>query len=629
MEFRLWICLFLFFSSGVSGQAELQAWGNLTGIRVEGQLMPFESLIRVVGSDGISARSTGKEEQSPKFYRDSAGVTVSTKLGSIAFTEKVRDISSGKIVVGIRYLAGTDSVITGSYFCFRILLSDYPMAAFCFDLGKPIKTGILKPDIYGDIIRMTASSFSLRSAGRQLRVNWKGKDSVFLRNGSDLQNPSIEIVLPLQTGSLRTGETAEKEFVVESTGTIDRKEIHLQLDTAHPGRIFDGLGGNFRIQNLKTDPAVIDYCLNNLRVAWGRVEMPWRFWQPDKNGDPVAAAKAGRLDDHVRRAMEMAKKLQDRGIPIILTDWAAPDWGIVGKQVFIHRDGAAWGNPLNSDSLPDIYKSIADYIQYLQDEYGVLVRFFSFNESDLGIYIRQTGEQHDNLIKGLGQYFVSRGLKTKMLLGDNSDATTYAFIGPALKDIASHAFIGAVSFHSWRGWETATLAHWAAASREINLPLVVGEGSIDAAAWAYPAIFLEETYAMEEINLYIRLMGICQPVSILQWQLTSDYSPLTGGGVFGKSGPLEPTQRFWNLKQLASTPEGLNYLPVSCDRPAVTCAALGSREKGNLVMHIVNNGAERKVVLNNIPKGIHSFKSFRPAEIGQCRKGNRYLYAMA
>ena len=96
----------------------------------------------------------------------------------------------------------------------------------------------------------------------------------------------------------------------------------------------------------------------------------------------------------------------------------------------------------------------------------------------------------------------------------------------------------------------------------MNLPLIVGEGSIDAAAWAYPAIFLEQTYAMEEINLYIRLMSICQPLSILQWQLTSDYSPLTGGGIFGKEGPLEPTQRFWNLKQLASTPEGLNYFPV-------------------------------------------------------------------
>jgi hypothetical protein len=102
----------------------------------------------------------------------------------------------------------------------------------------------------------------------------------------------------------------------------------------------------------------------------------------------VAIAKSGHPDPHVQRAMEMAAKLQQLHIPIILTDWSAPDWAIIGKPVFQHRNGQPWGNPLNPDSLPEIYKSIADYIQYLQDQYGVAVRFFSFNESDLGIYIR-------------------------------------------------------------------------------------------------------------------------------------------------------------------------------------------------------------------------------------------------
>jgi hypothetical protein len=179
-----------------------------------------------------------------------------------------------------------------------------------------------------------------------------------------------------------------------------------------------------------------------------------------------------------------------------------------------------------------------------------------------------------------------------------------------MADAATHPFIGAISFHSWRGWETPLLSQWASASRQMNLPLIVGEGSIDAAAWSYPGIFLEETYAMEEINLYIRLMSICQPLSILQWQLTSDYSLLTGGGIFGKSGPLEPTRRFWNIKQLASTPEGLYYLPLHSDRATVTCAALGNRASGKYVLHIVNRGAERKVVVSGIPSAVRTFKIF-------------------
>jgi hypothetical protein len=210
-----------------------------------------------------------------------------------------------------------------------------------------------------------------------------------------------------------------------------------------------------------------------------------------------------------------------------------------------------------------------------------------------------------------------------MLLGDNSDATTYSFIDPALHDTTTHPHIGAVSFHSWRGWDTETLMHWTDASRQINLPLIVGEGSIDAAAWAYPAIFLEQTYAMEEINLYVRLMAICQPLSILQWQLTSDYSPLTGGGISGKEGPLEPTQRFWNLRQLASTPEGLHYLPVKYNSPAVSCAALGDQQSGKFLLHIVNNGAERKVILSGIPAGIRSFKIVSTGKNRSMQEGMR------
>lgn len=50
--------------------------------------------------------------------------------------------------------------------------------------------------------------------------------------------------------------------------------------------------------------------------------------------------------------------------------------------------------------------------------------------------------------------------------------------------------------------------------------------------------------------------GIPRRMSILQWQLTANYSVLAGGGIFGNEGPLQPTQRYWNLKQLGSTPAG-------------------------------------------------------------------------
>jgi len=318
--------------------------------------------------------------------------------------------------------------------------------------------------------------------------------------------------------------------------------------------------------------------------------------------------------------MEMAARLTKMGIPIILSGWFPPQWAVVGKLNMRPINGV-WGNQLDSAKMNEIYKSIADYILYLKNNYGVEVALFSFNESDLGINVRVTPLEHDALIKGLGAYFKSQGLATKMLLGDNSDATTYQFIYLALHDPDAKPYIGAISFHSWRGCDNETLKKWKAESDELKVPLIVGEGSIDAAAWNYPAIFEEPIYIMQEIDLYIRLLSVCQPLTILQWQFTSDYSPLAGGGIFGNNEPLRPTQRFWNFKQFSSTPKGLFAMPITCDRSNITVAALGDNKKKIYTIHIVNNGAARNAILTGLPVSVKSMNIYTTDKNNAVKKG--------
>jgi hypothetical protein len=152
------------------------------------------------------------------------------------------------------------------------------------------------------------------------------------------------------------------------------------------------------------------------------------------------------------------------------------------------------------------------------------------------------------------------------------------------------------------------LARWRDAARALNVPLVVAEGSTDAAAWRYPRILLEQSFAFYEINLYTRILALAQPRSILQWQLTADYSVLAGGGIFGDSGPLRPTQRFWNLKQLASTPPRSFALPVKCGHPSLNCAAFGNIAEGAYAIHVVNNGAARPASVAGLPAGLKELR---------------------
>jgi hypothetical protein len=585
-------CLSIF-SNAARSQAELQPYGNLSGIRKDGQLFNFESSLVVVYKGWANSVSTKLEAQQPKYIRDGKSQIVNTAIDSLILTENVKDTGNGIAQLKIEATVNADLSLEGLFFKIK-LPAAYNDGSMKTDGSAPAYS---IAQLRNTPLTISAKAINLISDHQQIKLDLGQITDLIIKKS----NTGTELYLPIINGNVSKGQTASKEFSIEVSGTINQNPVNIKLDASNQGRVFDGFGGNFRLQNPKTDPQVIDYCLDNMRVAWGRVEMPFAFWQPEKDADPLLQDPDGTLNPHVRESMQMAQRLQKIGMPIILTSWNAPKWAIIGEPHSRPKPGEQWGNQLNYDNIQATYKSIADYIVYLKNKFGVDIQLFSFNESDLGINIRVTGKEHDELIKGLGAYFVSRGLKTKMLLGDNSDATTYEFIYPALNDPDARQYIGAISFHSWRGWETETLQKWADASRKINVPLIVGEGSIDAAAWNYPAIFQEQTYAIEEINLYLRLLSICQPVTILQWQLTADYSPLIGGGIFGNNEPLHPGQRFWNLKQLASTPKNVYAINATADQGNVTCAAMANNQTQDLAVHLVNNGAKREFIISGIP----------------------------
>lgn len=602
-----------FFTLGVRpaafGQAELAPWGNLTGLRVQGQLLETNTSLRLVRPGGASEAATRHEAQRPHYARQGTAQLVTTRLDSLDLRETVTDLGPGRASVAVQATARAATAMLGAFMTLELPREEYGQAKVQFldGQGKVLTQQALSGAAAESPV---ASRLRVLAATRQLDIVLATPGKVLLRPAKAGQ--PLLVYLPIWAGNLAKGQKAQQTFTITATGRVDRSPVQLALNPAQPGQPWAGFGGNFRLQNPKGDPQVIDYCLKNMRVAYGRVELPWRLWQPDLGQDPTAAARQGQLAPHVRESLEMAQRLGKLGMPVIVSAWNAPQWAVVGDQGNGTGPGAngQWGAPLDPAHLPASYKSIADYLVYLKEQYGTEAALFSFNESDLGINIRQTGQEHADLIKNLGAYFASRGLKTKLLLGDNSDANSFNFIVPAMHDAAARPYIGAVSFHSWRGWDTPTLQKWTNAATQLKLPLLVGEGSIDAQAWGYPAIFEEPTYAQQEISLYLRLLAVCQPLSILQWQLTSDYSPLAGGGIFGNTTALHPTQRFYNLQQLAATPSDVAYLPLTASQPNIVCAALGNPAKQVYAVHVVNNGATRQVTLGGLPAAVKRLRCY-------------------
>ena len=570
-----------------AAQAVVSAWGNVDGIRVEGEVVPFETSLCLTDSTGAVRMRTAKERQTPRFERRGSTRTIRTRLGVHDITETVEDVRPGVVRLAV-------TVTTDSATPFRLHL--------CVDTPQ----GHYRQPNAGPVQRVDLTS-AAASARRRVTFDLSAESTLRItsdrRDGRELDR----VLVPIVAGPLERGSTARAAYTITATGTPDRRPVLLSLDTRTPGRVWDGLGGNFRIQNPRLDQEVIAYNLANLRLAWSRVELPWRSWHPDSVADP-AARDTARLDSRVKAAMEIARTTARKGMPVVVSAWFPPQWAVVGP---LPRGGGpvngVWGNALDTTKTERIYASITSYLQYLKRHYGVEAWAFSFNESDLGIDVRQTPQEHLELIKGLGAYMRARGLGTTMLLGDVSDATPTWFIQHALRDSSSWQYIGAVSYHSWRGWSDSLLTFWSDAAKRVGVPLLVGEGSTDAGAWRYPQIFQEADFALPEIELYVRMLALSEPKSILQWQLTSDYSLLAGGGLFGDSTTLRPTQRFWNLKQLASVPGGLSHLPIACGG-TVSCAALGSEARATYAVHVVNMGATRPAVLTGLPRSVRSMR---------------------
>ncbi|MCX2836621.1 hypothetical protein OQ279_00535 [Salinimicrobium sp. MT39] len=586
-----------------SAQAEFTTWGNMTGIRVDNQLMEFNSSLAVENQWGETWR-TRKEGQEIDFKREGPQKVFSYQMKNLKWTQAIETLGDAKAEVEVTFVSPKDTLLNAAYFTIDLPKEFGPETTFSFvNSGKvgmqDLQTGATKADY-----KAPAQGMTIESPTRKLVLTF-AKPAEVIINREETAIGNIRLNFVLASGEIKAKDIHRNTFIITASGEIDRSPVVIKVFPEQEGKAFDGIGGNFRLQNAATDPQVIDFTLKNLNVTWGRVEMPWQYWHQNENEDPAAQARKGQIHPKVKAAMEMAQKLDQMNIPVMLAAWFPPDWAIIGKRFKGKHPDGSMGNKLDLTKSDKIYRSLVSYIKYLKEEYGVETVMFSFNESDLGIDVQQTDVEHNQLIKTMGSLLRAEGLQTEFLLGDTADANGWDFTTLASTDPESLPYIGGVSFHSWRGYTEQNLLKWKDISNRVDEPLFIGEGSIDAGAWRYPQIFEEPTYALEEIDVYIKMMNIAQPISILQWQLTADYSVMSGGGIFGNhEDELYPTQRFFNLKQLSNTPEGLFYLPVKVDKEGIRAAALGDESKGSYVIHLVNKGATRNVKLTGLPKGL-------------------------
>jgi O-glycosyl hydrolase len=411
--------------------------------------------------------------------------------------------------------------------------------------------------------------------------------------------------------SLRAGESTVLRATLALSTQPDTSPAHLTLDATQTRYRLHGFGGNYCFG---IESPVTQHTLTNLRQAWARTEMTPYEWEPANDNDDPAVTdweylkRQDQPNSNLRREFELAKQIQDRGIPYVISVWGMPMW-IYGPPATEVRGGP---RKIAADQWDEALECIGSYLVYARDQYGVEPDLFCFNEANIGVDVWLTPEEHRDAIKRLGAHFARLGLKTKLLLADATGPRgTHTYAEPAANDPEAMQYVTAVGFHSWGGASPEEYAAWGDLAERLKLPLLVTELGVDAGAWR-TAAYDSYHYALGEVRMYQELLLHARPQGTMQWEFTNDYGICRVEKDAAGAETVVPTARFHFVSHFCNlTPPNADALTVSSDHDRVLFTAFAGEQDGRRVytLHLANVGPERSATVSGVPDEVGNLRT--------------------
>lgn len=124
--FKIWVVALLYvtLSLPLSAQTEVMAWSNIMGVRVDGDLIDFESSLRVGNLKGDMEISEKEKQIRPRYHREGNMQEVVTTLRGVRFQQKVTDREKGLVEISIDALSDT-TLNQAAYFCIALSPENY------------------------------------------------------------------------------------------------------------------------------------------------------------------------------------------------------------------------------------------------------------------------------------------------------------------------------------------------------------------------------------------------------------------------------------------------------------------------------------------------------------------------
>ena len=123
--FLLLICTLFLNISTLIAQSEVYPWSNISGIRVDGELIELNSSFCIIGSDWTQVRKTAKERARYQYIREGNTQITRISVGDFHYDQSVEDIGGGNANIRINYRNEVDTSLIGTFFLLELPASKY------------------------------------------------------------------------------------------------------------------------------------------------------------------------------------------------------------------------------------------------------------------------------------------------------------------------------------------------------------------------------------------------------------------------------------------------------------------------------------------------------------------------
>ncbi len=559
--------------------------------------------------DAGKVRHTG-QGSGPRTW---SGILAETQADTVAFEQKA-EMVDGKLSLSIRVTARADIEIAGVYFFVNVPVDSF-RGGPCELIGPadPKSRPVAMPETLPEKHQiLTGKARGVKLADKagmtRLTVTLSGPADIAIQDGRKWNGGEYSIFWPLMRGKLVKGQSAEMVVAIDFEAQPDTRPVAMTLDAAQRRYQLDGFGGNFCYG---VNTPITDYNLRHIPMAWARTAMRLDQWEPVNDNDSPDSTDWARFEATDRPGSEihedflMAQKLSRLKVPYIISIWRVPDFMTDHPE----KGSLVRQRVLPRQKWPEVMESIGAYLLYAKRKYGCEPVMFSFNESDIGVAVLMSPEEHRDWIKALGPYLARLGLKTRLLLGDATKKDSVAFIAPAAADAEAMKYVAAVAYHTWSKGPDEFRA-WRDAARRLKLPLLATEVGTDAQAHK-DGSYVTRGYFANELRLYQQLLLDGEVQAVLEWEYTRDYAIVgLSKGSDGKD-VLTPTPRFDMIRQFATaTPRPAIALGTSSSHPDVLLTAFTDKASGKrLVLHLANLAEGRKATITGLPADLTALKA--------------------